>query len=457
MKHKNTRQGFTLIELLVVILIIGILAAVALPQYQKAVLKSRFSKLMLPAKSLAQANEVYYLANGVYATRPNQLDTGNNTENFPDGTRLLIKDNESISFVQLSNPQQIPNARYVVYQKNSVNFPDSTMCEALAEDDKATWLCEKGLNGTKIEQGNSGQNIGWSAYLLTGDGTGGQFPPVDIYASGTGATGHALWEDGEWKYEWSGGKEFSEGSSVCEVASGERSYKCAGGLFSGQNSECNTLWTANGCTGSTFSGTLSRCITRATNGCADTIISGHRAQCVGWTANSCADSVVNGDSSVCWGFGANACNNSTIQGGAMCDPNVAHGCDGALYGTNQNRTGDSAFARVIGSCYNVNGYCPDGVPVNNNGWNPTNHAVNITGWKGGYCDATAMASGVCPNGSPTGSAANPTDKTTSAGWYGGYCDPLMSGTCPTGSPSGSYANGPDGQCWDGNGNRVTCG
>ena len=63
-KGENMKKGFTLIELLVVVLIIGILSAVALPQYQKAVVKARFSEAMLNLKSLAQAHKVCYLEKG---------------------------------------------------------------------------------------------------------------------------------------------------------------------------------------------------------------------------------------------------------------------------------------------------------------------------------------------------------------------------------------------------------
>jgi len=60
----KSNKAFTLIELLVVVLIIGILAAVALPQYQKAVEKSRAMEAFQLLKTVDNAVDAYHLASG---------------------------------------------------------------------------------------------------------------------------------------------------------------------------------------------------------------------------------------------------------------------------------------------------------------------------------------------------------------------------------------------------------
>ena len=70
---EGRKSGFTLLELLVVVLIIGILASIALPQYRKAVERSKSAQAITLLKSVYQAAKAYQLANGNWPEDFNSL------------------------------------------------------------------------------------------------------------------------------------------------------------------------------------------------------------------------------------------------------------------------------------------------------------------------------------------------------------------------------------------------
>ena len=70
------KKAFTLIELLVVVLILGVLSAIALPQYRKTVNKTRATEARIAIRTINDAMKSYYLANGSYPVSLDMLDVG---------------------------------------------------------------------------------------------------------------------------------------------------------------------------------------------------------------------------------------------------------------------------------------------------------------------------------------------------------------------------------------------
>ena len=144
----DKNAGFTLIELLVVVLIIGILAAVALPQYEKVVWKSRAANIKILLQGLVEAQEVYRLANGSYATDVKDLDW-----EFPQEGPFqtsISNDNYSLTFSNIffnEGPYSGSGFTYV-HMSRALNVKNCIVC--VENTFKTGDFCQKLFSGTLI-------------------------------------------------------------------------------------------------------------------------------------------------------------------------------------------------------------------------------------------------------------------------------------------------------------------
>ena len=164
----QTNRAFTLVELLVVVLIIGVLSAIAIPMYQGAVDKSRWSTLLTPAKALQTAQAAAHLETGAYTEVADALVVSlpgaaeDNKYVMPDAQYTLQTKNDNLSTIT-GELTALPNVRLSMFMKHPESY---LFCDAKTGDARAERLCNKLLGGTKASTKD-----GYTKYILDYPGT----------------------------------------------------------------------------------------------------------------------------------------------------------------------------------------------------------------------------------------------------------------------------------------------
>ena len=133
-------RGFTLIELLVVVLIIGILAAMALPDYQRATEISRVGAALSFSRAFRDSVDRYYMQNGRFPSSPDALDVG--LTQCPKYFSCMYAELTTQGKFQIDRKNG-PFA-YGIITRSAVSpaLPNTIYCYALRSNKKGVEFCE---------------------------------------------------------------------------------------------------------------------------------------------------------------------------------------------------------------------------------------------------------------------------------------------------------------------------
>ena len=97
MKNMNKSKGFTLVEIMIVVVIIGLLAAMAIPAFQKVRSASQDKTVLNNARQISAAADQYYLENGVSTVTLGNLI---GTTNYVKALNLVANETYPTAYTQ---------------------------------------------------------------------------------------------------------------------------------------------------------------------------------------------------------------------------------------------------------------------------------------------------------------------------------------------------------------------
>ena len=380
MKNKNSsKAGFTLLEILIAVLIIGVLTTIALPMYQGAVDKSKWARLLAPARAVSTAQEAAFMNYGGYTANMDDLDVSLPEGNDMTYTLYTTTNGDDANFIRITSTQ-LNDVRLAKYYKNNEGFEDQLYCEAKNGNDRANKLCGKLLKGQDL----TNTDDGYTMYLIDDAIT----KPLCDRVS--------LW--------WS--NNFTHCYKTEEDRCTANSMPYGGGLCGWTNTKNQTINEGGTCecmlsSGSCYVHSCNNSIVNkggeCVGGCLSSTIN-DGGVCRSSKYNGCSKSTIN-DGGLCVGTGTVSCEGVTVNAGGRCEGSGNWACTGEIYGTCVGNGNDTCGGTRVHSNFYDGSVCIANTKSSCGGWATFKSGSRCVANVAGSCAGTYEEGSCCEGGS----------------------------------------------------------